>query len=96
MTRREVTERRAYFLWEQAGKPCGHELDFWAQAEHEYAATHLCVVANAACGHQEVVPTTGGRHVCVCDLVEPDCRGLAVNYLNQETPRSTRGGAASD
>ena len=27
---------RAYYLWEQAGRPEGREQDFWLQAEAEY------------------------------------------------------------
>lgn len=26
---------RAYFLWEEAGRPAGREHDFWAQAARE-------------------------------------------------------------
>ena len=26
---------RAYLLWEQAGRPVGHEHEFWAQAARE-------------------------------------------------------------
>lgn len=26
---------RAHELWEQAGRPAGHDLDFWLQAERE-------------------------------------------------------------
>jgi hypothetical protein len=30
--------KRAYALWEQAGRPDGRELEFWSQAEAELAA----------------------------------------------------------
>jgi hypothetical protein len=33
----EVT-KRAYRLWEQAGKPQGRDLEFWVQAEAEARA----------------------------------------------------------
>lgn len=31
---REVRDR-AYYLWERAGRPCGREHEFWAQASRE-------------------------------------------------------------
>lgn len=31
----EETRRRAYELWENAGRPEGRELEFWLQAERE-------------------------------------------------------------
>jgi hypothetical protein len=38
MTADDISEKvrdRAYFLWEAAGKPCGREHEFWAQASRE-------------------------------------------------------------
>ncbi len=31
---------RAYYLWEKAGRPAGHEHDFWAQAAREVEEEH--------------------------------------------------------
>ncbi|MFD2237271.1 DUF2934 domain-containing protein [Aureimonas populi] len=31
----EKIRDRAYFLWEKAGRPCGREHEFWAQAAQE-------------------------------------------------------------
>lgn len=31
---------RAYFLWEEAGRPYGREYEFWAAAAHEIEADH--------------------------------------------------------
>lgn len=31
----EQIRDRAYFLWEKAGRPCGREHEFWAQASGE-------------------------------------------------------------
>ena len=33
--RDEEVRDRAYFLWEQAGRPTGREHEFWAQASRE-------------------------------------------------------------
>lgn len=30
-----LVRERAYFLWEEAGKPYGREFEFWAQASAE-------------------------------------------------------------
>jgi DUF2934 family protein len=50
-TRSEATEDEiavcAYFIWEQEGKPIGHALDHWFQAELQLAASlwheSLCI-----------------------------------------------------
>ncbi|WP_166096493.1 DUF2934 domain-containing protein [Bradyrhizobium barranii] len=34
----EETRRRAYKLWENAGRPEGRDLEFWLRAEREAAA----------------------------------------------------------
>ena len=34
----EAIRDRAYFLWEQAGKPCGREHEFWAEATRQIEA----------------------------------------------------------
>ena len=36
MNRYERIANRAYRLWEQAGRPCGRDLDFWLAAENEH------------------------------------------------------------
>jgi hypothetical protein len=36
---------RAYYLWEQAGRPEGREQDFWLQAEAEYSSVSTTTVA---------------------------------------------------
>ncbi len=33
--RDQEIRNRAYYLWEKAGRPAGHEHDFWAQAARE-------------------------------------------------------------
>ena len=33
----ETIRARAYELWEQAGRPDGHDQEFWASAERELA-----------------------------------------------------------
>lgn len=32
----QAIQRKAYFLWEEAGKPPGREFDFWEQAKRWY------------------------------------------------------------
>ena len=34
----EAIRDRAYSLWEQAGKPCGREHEFWAEATRQIEA----------------------------------------------------------
>lgn len=34
----DTIRHRAYFLWEQAGKPAGKSHDFWVKAEAELKA----------------------------------------------------------
>jgi hypothetical protein len=36
MNRYEWIAKRAYRLWEKAGRPCGRDLDFWLAAENEH------------------------------------------------------------
>jgi hypothetical protein len=38
--RREWIEKRAYFLWVEAGRPDGMDMTFWAAAEREYYTKH--------------------------------------------------------
>ncbi len=38
----EKVRERAYYLWEQAGRPCGREHEFWAQATREIEAEDGC------------------------------------------------------
>ena len=36
LDRMKYISDRAYYLWEQAGRPDGREQEFWLQAEAEY------------------------------------------------------------
>ncbi|MGX1320083.1 hypothetical protein AB7M17_003536 [Bradyrhizobium sp. USDA 377] len=38
MMRRGEVRTRAYELWEQAGRPADHDLDFWLEAERQIEA----------------------------------------------------------
>jgi hypothetical protein len=38
---------RAYFLWENAGRPCGHEHEFWAQASREIEGERILLHKNS-------------------------------------------------
>lgn len=40
-----AVRERAYFLWEEAGRPYGREYEFWATASREIEADHLEKVA---------------------------------------------------
>jgi Protein of unknown function (DUF2934) len=44
MDRLEQIKTRAYYLWEQAGKPEGKELDFWLEAELAHSEEPLPAV----------------------------------------------------
>ncbi len=39
---------RAYALWEEAGRPCGHEHQHWAAAREEIEAAHLRVAGEVS------------------------------------------------
>jgi hypothetical protein len=36
-----IVRERAYFLWEEAGRPYGREFEFWAQASSEIEVDHI-------------------------------------------------------
>ena len=38
MDREQTIRETAYRMWEQAGRPVGHDLEFWLQAEALYGA----------------------------------------------------------
>jgi len=82
MDTNEWIKRRAYQLWEIAGKPCGHDLDFWLQAEREYACHHICILSPGACEHQQVNPSNGGRHVSICTH-DKECGNRASDYFEK-------------
>jgi len=48
--RDEEVRDRAYFLWEQAGRPSGREHEFWAQAAQEIEGDDAPPVANGGKG----------------------------------------------
>ncbi len=79
--KQEWVANRAYYLWKDAGEPPALDVFFWMMAEKEYDQEHLCIVSPGNCPFQEVVPTTGGRHVSVCQLDNPPCGNLARNHL---------------
>jgi len=84
----EVTNR-AYFLWEQAGRPHGRDLEFWIQAEAKvHAAPGKTDLASAAASqpHQAVQPTRslttlGGKS-------RPGTKQLAEKQPGRTAPRT--------
>ncbi len=75
-------EKRAYQLWQLAGEPKGHDLEFWikAEVEHDHAYKgKLCVLAPDNCPYQVSQPTTGGRHVSLCTR-HGHCHNRAINF----------------
>lgn len=69
--------KRAEKLWQLAGEPTNKDLDFWLEAEKEY---NICVLSPGSCPFQRIQPTTGGRHIAICEDNNKTC-----NYhLNHE------------
>ena len=74
---------RAYFLWEKANRPPGRDLEFHLQSERDFQSWQLCILNPGTCPHQEVVPLSGGRHICVChDTRECGHRAFDHNYAH--------------
>lgn len=83
--RQEWIERRAFVLWEAAGRPNGRDLEFWLQAEIEHdhcCCGDLCILSPGSCIHQQSLPTTGGKHISVCLRHGRYCNNKVVN-VNQ-------------
>lgn len=74
MNRQEWIKNRAYDLWKQNGCPDGMALTFWLAAERDYDDHTFCVLSPGNCKHQEVTPTTGGKHVSICRNRDGRCR----------------------
>jgi hypothetical protein len=56
-SRQDQIRVSAYYKWLQAGGPDGRQLDFWCEAEREYAVaqTDTAAAATRRSGHREVI-----------------------------------------
>ena len=81
-TKQEWIEKRAYYLWQGAGRPSGMELTFWCAAENDYNKTHICCVTCPTCGKQDVMPTNGGKHIGICRDPEAQCGYMCSSLLS--------------
>jgi len=75
------TKERAYILWNEAGRPFGHDLDFWVRAEREMAVRHICVLSPGSCPHQKKMSLSGGRSQSICTSKNIECGNRASDKI---------------
>ena len=57
----QEVEKRSYMIWERQGRPHGHDLDHWLQAEKELAEEKMMPVKASAAKSPKKAPAAPKR-----------------------------------